>query len=199
MNEFPPIAGYAFLSDCEVSTCIAPDGTGEWASLPRPDRASVFGAVLDRSAGVFRLSPTNANFPDHRRYVPGTNVVETTWHTPTGWLTVHDLLVMGPPRNDERRAAWRRVPSDATAPGTLLRIATCFSGRVEVQANCLPMFDYGRTTGTWEYDDGGYTNIRVNSGDVALELASSMRLGAVGSRVYSRTSLDEGQTAWIAL
>src|SRR5262245_16875632 len=92
VNEFPPIAGYAFLSDCEVSTLIAPDGAVEWLCLPRPDAPSVFGALLDRSAGLFRLSPTNANFPDHRRYVPGTNVLETTWHTPTGWLTVHDLL-----------------------------------------------------------------------------------------------------------
>src|SRR5262249_58714580 len=107
MSTFPPIAEYGLLSNCEVSTLVAPDGAVEWLCLPRPDAPSVFGALLDRAAGLFRFAPANANFPDHRRYVPGTNVLETTWHTPTGWVTVHDLLVMGPPRNDERRATWR--------------------------------------------------------------------------------------------
>ena len=56
---FPPIADYAFLSDCEVSTLIAPDGAVEWLCLPRPDAPSVFGALLDRTAGSFRFGPAN--------------------------------------------------------------------------------------------------------------------------------------------
>src|SRR3954453_12830050 len=164
MSTFPPIGDYAFLSDCEVSTLIAPDGAVEWLCLPRPDAPSVFGALLDRSAGLFRFGPSNAEVPDHRRYVPGTNVLETTWHTPSGWMTVHDVLVMGSPKSEERRTAGRRVPGDVTAQGTLLRIATCFSGRVEVQANCLPMFDYGRSVGTWAYPGTGYERVAVSSG-----------------------------------
>ena len=57
MSEFPPIAEYAFLSDCENSCLIAPDGSVEWLCLPRPDSSSVFGALLDRSAGSFRFGP----------------------------------------------------------------------------------------------------------------------------------------------
>ena len=199
MSSFPPIAGYAFLSDCEVSTLVAPDGSVEWLCLPRPDSPSVFGALLDRSAGFFRFGPANADVPDQRRYVPGTNVLETTWHTPSGWMTVHDLLVMGTPRGDERHETWRRAPGDVIAQGTLLRIATCFSGTVEVQTNCLPQFDYGKTTGTWAYDDAGYDKVTVTCGDLALELASSLRLGTVGARAYGRTTLEQGESAWIAL
>ena len=103
MSTFPPIASYAFLSDCEVSALVAPDGAVEWLCLPRPDSPSVFGALLDRTAGFFRFGPSNAEVPDQRRYLPGTNVLETTWHAPSGWMTVHDLLVMGPPKTDERR------------------------------------------------------------------------------------------------
>ena len=104
MTAFPPIADYAFLSDCEVSTLVAPDGSIEWLCLPRPDAPSVFGALLDRTAGTFRFGPSHAMVPDQRRYVPGTMVLETTWHTPTGWLTVHDLLVIGTTDTHERRA-----------------------------------------------------------------------------------------------
>ena len=199
MSTFPPIAEYGFLSDCENSALVAPDGAVEWLCLPRPDSPSIFGALLDRSAGLFRFGPSNASVPNQRRYVPGTNVLETTWHTPTGWMTVHDLLVMGPASSDQRRPTWHRVPDDATAQGTLLRIATCCSGRVEVQTNCFPMFDYGRTQGTWGYADAGYDKVSVTCGDLALELASNMRLGVLSARAYGRTMLDQGDTAWIAL
>src|SRR3954453_13013277 len=199
MPTFPNIADYAFLSDCEVSTLVAADGGVEWLCLPRPDSPSVFGALLDRSAGVFRFGPSNAFVPDQRRYLPGTNVVETTWHTPRGWITVHDLLVMGPPPDGERRATWRRVPGDATAQGLLLRIATCYSGRVDMEVNCFPQFDYGRASGTWAYDGTGYDRLTVNSGDLALHLVSNMRLGTTGARAYGRTTVEEGETAWIAL
>ncbi len=75
---------------------MAPDGSVEWLCLPRPDSPSVFGALLDRTAGNFRFGPMGTHVPHNRRYVPGTMVLETTWHTPTGWLLVQDLLVVRP-------------------------------------------------------------------------------------------------------
>ena len=54
-SPFPPIADYAFLSDCEVCALVAPSGNVEWMCLPRFDGPSVFGAMLDRDAGGFRL------------------------------------------------------------------------------------------------------------------------------------------------
>src|SRR3954470_3183951 len=167
MNNFPPIAGYAFLSDREISTLIAPEGSVEWLCLPRPDSPSLFGALLDRTAGSFRFGPSHAMVPDSRRYVPGTMVLETTWHTQTGWLIVKDMLVMGPPDITERRADVRRVPGDAAAQGTLLRIATCCGGRVEIVANCMPLFDYGRAGGEWTYDGSGYDRLQVQSGGLS--------------------------------
>jgi GH15 family glucan-1,4-alpha-glucosidase len=199
MSRFPPIAEYAFLSDCEVSTLIAPDGAVEWLCLPRPDSPSVFGALLDRAAGTFRFGPSHAMVPDQRRYVPGTMVLETTWHTSTGWLTVHDLLVMGAPDVHERRADYQRVPGDGLARGMLVRIARCFSGRVEVVANCLPMFDYARAQGEWSYGGEGYDRLGVTYGDLTLRLESSLALGTVGARSYGRTTLDEGDAAFVAL
>ena len=58
---FPPIADYGFLSNCEQSCLIAPDGSVEWLCLPRPDSPSVFGALLDRAAGLFRFGPAVAS------------------------------------------------------------------------------------------------------------------------------------------
>ena len=122
---------------------MAPDGSVEWLCLPRPDSPSVFGALLDRTAGNFRFGPTGTLVPHHRRYVPGTMVLETTWHTPTGWLLVQDLLVVQPVTDGTRRPDYRRAPGDAAATGTLLRLATCIEGHVEVVANVVPVFEYG--------------------------------------------------------
>jgi GH15 family glucan-1,4-alpha-glucosidase len=161
----------------------------------------VFGALLDRAAGLFRFGPSNALVPQARRYVPGTMVLETTWQTPTGWMTVHDLLVVGPAEVAGRRADYHRAPSDFGAVGALVRIATCISGRVEVMVNCAPLFNYGTAGGMWSYRGGGYDGMMVApaEGDVRLELAGNVRLGVLGARCYGRTTLSQGQSAFVVL
>ena len=198
---FPPIADYGFLSDCENSCLVAPNGSVEWLCLPRPDSPSVLGALLDRTAGNFRFGPSTTYVPHNRRYVPGTMVLETTWHTPTGWLVVQDLLVVEPVTDGARRADYRRAPGDTAPVGTLLRVATCIEGRVDVLVNCVPIFDYGRQTSVFEYDDSGYESmtIRQPGGDTKLTLTSSVRLGAAGARCYGRSTLSKADTAFTAL
>jgi alpha,alpha-trehalase len=77
-SSFPPIAEYAFLSDCETVALVAPSGAIEWMCLPRVDSPSVFGTMLDRDAGCFRLGPDGVAVPAARRYLPGTMVLETS-------------------------------------------------------------------------------------------------------------------------
>jgi alpha,alpha-trehalase len=174
-GQFPPIAEYGFLSDCETNCLVAPDGSVEWMCLPRPDSPSVFGAILDRTAGMFRFGPTNTHVPHQRRYLPGTMVLETTWHTATGWLIVHDLLLVRSRRSEERRPEYRRAPSDTVATGTLLRVAECVKGRVEVVVNAAPSFEYGAASGVWEYDGDDYGRLTVHppAGDPGLTVTSS--------------------------
>lgn len=195
---FPPIADYAFLSDCETSALLAPDGAVEWLCLPRPDAPSVFGALLDRAAGSFRFGPANTRVPQQRRYLPGTMVLETTWHTPTGWLAVTDALVLGPVA-EVRREGTRRSPGDALAQRTLLRTATCFDGRVELDLSCFPLFDYGRVQGAWGHDGPGFTRTSVTASGITLSLESSIPLGLMGARSYGRMTLAAGHSAFAAL
>ena len=201
MSVFPAIADYGLLSNCEQSCLVAPDGSVEWLCLPRPDSPSVFGALLHRPAGTFRFAPSNARVPQHRRYVPGTMVLETTWQTPTGWMTVHDLLAVGPVPGERRRADYRRAPTDFGAVGALVRIATCVSGRVEAVVSCAPVFNYGTTAATWSYRDAGYGAMTVAPGDDSLrmDLSGSIGLGVIGGRCYGRTMLTQGKSAFTVL
>ena len=94
---------------------MAHSGNVEWLCLPRMDSPSVFGAILDRDAGGFRLGPADVMAPAARRYVPGTMMLETSWATPTGWIVVRDVLLVGPWRHDsERSRTHRRAPTDST-------------------------------------------------------------------------------------
>src|SRR5438067_2040726 len=81
-SPWPPIADYAFLSDCHTGALVAPDGTVEWMCIPRFDSEAIFSMLLDRGAGGFRLGPYGVAEPVACRYEPGTNVLETTWMTP---------------------------------------------------------------------------------------------------------------------
>jgi len=158
--------------------------------------------LLDRTAGLFRFGPTSTHVPHQRRYIPGTMVLETTWHTPTGWLLVQDFMVIRPVEDGtERRADYRRAPGDSAATGTLLRMATCIGGKVEIIANCVPSFEYGTKIGRWDYDGSGYGAMTVQppEGDPQLHVTSSLRLGTVGGRCYGKTTLDLGESAFVAL
>jgi GH15 family glucan-1,4-alpha-glucosidase len=201
-SPFPPIADYAFLSDCEVNCLIAPSGAVEWLCLPRPDSPSVFTSLLDRGAGAFRLGPYDEMVPAARRYLPGSLMVETTWQTRTGWLLVRDVLCMGPWHNvDERSRTHRRSPTDFDAEHCLLRIVRCVSGSVDLSMTCEPSFDYARAEPVWAYGGEGYGEVvaTAEGTDVALRLTTDLRPGIEGPGLHARTRMVEGESHFVAL
>lgn len=204
-NPFPPIADYAFLSDWETTCLISPAGSVEWLCVPRPDSPSVFGAILDRSAGHFRLGPYGVSVPSARRYLPGSLIMETTWQTHTGWLIVRDALVMGKWHDIERRSrTHRRTPMDWDAEHILLRTVRCVSGTVELMMSCEPAFDYHRLGATWEYSAEAYGEAiaRANTEPDAhptLRLTTNLRIGLEGREARARTRMKEGDDVFVAL
>ena len=59
-SPFPPIADYAFLSNCHTGALVAPDGAIDWLCVPRFDSSSIFGTLLDREAGSFASPPSGS-------------------------------------------------------------------------------------------------------------------------------------------
>ncbi|MGO9882019.1 MAG: glycoside hydrolase family 15 protein [Solirubrobacteraceae bacterium] len=202
LSPYPPIAEYAFLSDCETVALVAPSGAVEWLCLPRVDSPSVFGALLDRDAGSFRLGPDGVTVPAARRYLPGTMVTETSWGTGTGWIIVRDVLLIGPWHHErERSHTHRRAPTDYDADHVLLRTVRCVNGEAQLLLHCEPKFDYGREPAKWRYSGEGYhEGVTVSSdGSVELKLTTDLLLGFEGPCANARHMIKEGETVFCAL
>lgn len=209
-DPFPPIGGYAFLSDCHTAALVAPDGAVEWMCVPRFDGPAVFGRLLDRSAGGWELTVDGAG-PPRRRYDGDTLVLENHWHGPHGTVVGHDFLAAAPARHGGGPVA-RRV---------LVRLLRCVAGRVTVRSTVRARPDYGRERARWSGDgenlltDGtplwlaGEPRAVPGSGDTAVtvaELAAGdgavIALGYGGGpgrrmdRATAERLLDETRETW---
>ncbi len=197
-SPFPPIADYAFLSDCHTGALMAPDGSVDWLCVPRFDAPSVFGTLLDRQAGDFRFGPFGINVPSARIYEPGTNILLTTWRTPTGWAIVRDALVIGPRRGVDTITPHTRPPTDEDAEHLLVRVAMCLDGEIEMELTCEPAFDYGRVPAQWTVSDDGHTADACGA-DLTIRLQTDMAVGTEGDRVRARHVLKAGEQIFCSL
>jgi alpha,alpha-trehalase len=198
-SPFPPIADYAFLSNCHTGALVAPDGGVGWLCVPRFDSPSVFGTLLDRQAGYFRFGPYGINHPAARHYEPGTNILVTTWKTPSGWVVVRDALTMGPTSGDDTITPHTRPPADDDADHLLVRTVECVDGSVEVEIVCEPIFDYGREPAEWTLVDGDRHAADATGAGLVVRLSSDLALGIETNRVRARHTLAAGEKAFCAL
>ena len=196
-SPFPPIADYAFISDCHTGALIAADGSIDWLCVPRFDAPSVFGSLLDREAGMFRLGPFGINHPTSRAYEAGTNVMVTTWKTPSGWMIVRDALTMGPRDHPDEITPHTRPPADDDGDHMLVRTVECVDGHVELDLVCEPVFDYGRVPAEWTLD--GQHTADTGHEDQRIRLHTDLTLGVEGNRVRARHELQEGERVFCAL
>jgi GH15 family glucan-1,4-alpha-glucosidase len=110
-DGFVPIGGYGVIGDGRSAALVADDGAVDWWAVPAMDSPPVFAAILDpETGGSFTLEPA-VPYQAERRYLPGTNVLETTFTTDGGLVRVVDAInrdVNGP-------LAWSELAREVSA------------------------------------------------------------------------------------
>ena len=135
-ETYPPIGDYGLISDMHSSALVSTAGSIDWCCFPRFDSPAIFSRILDWQKGGFFQVAVREIRSVSRRYLPETNILETTFTTDTGVARLTDFMPVHP----------HPAPADATEESRrrqLIRILECMSGNVRFMVECRPRFDYG--------------------------------------------------------
>lgn len=189
-DRYAPIEDYALIGDCASAVLVGKRGSIDWLCWPRFDSPSVFAALLDADdGGHFQIRPVD-DFTVERRYLPDTNVLETTFTTDTGVLRLTDLMPVAG-REAYRRELWPEHE--------ILRRVECVEGMVEVSIVCDPRLEYGKIDPPLE-DRGPHGFFYNHEGSVLIvrsELPLTLSRGR--GALYGQQTLHEGERHFLSL
>lgn len=126
---YRPIADYAVIGDLHGAALIASDGSIDWACLPYFDSPAVFLRLLDRQLGGYCEVRVAGMTGTSRRYIEGTNILETTFAATTGLLVVTDFMPV-------------RTSDGGEQAGRIVRLLRCTSGSIDLTIEIKPTFAF---------------------------------------------------------
>jgi GH15 family glucan-1,4-alpha-glucosidase len=183
---YKKISDYGIIGDLHTVALVGLDGSIDWLCMPYIDSPSIFAAILDdEKGGRFSVSPVGEGWQSTAMYEPGTNVLVTTFRTPSGLLKLTDFMPVHP--GVERGAEKERHE--------IFRLAQCTEGEVRVRAYFDPQFDYARAEAYLRREGNGI--LASSEGGESLYLASSEEMTISGCVCEAEFSLSEGQGAWL--
>jgi GH15 family glucan-1,4-alpha-glucosidase len=183
------VADYALIGDCRSAALISREGAIAWLCLPHFSSPSVFGSILDpERGGEFRITPIGRGRV-RRRYLEGTNVLETVFDCENGTCRIVDSMPV--PCGDPSFSPMREV----------LRSVECLQGQVALDITLNPRPDYGRKwprlerrgAKLWAFTWGAH--FLLLHADIGLEPRGGMLAGEhvlkAGERIWFSLSYSE--------
>jgi len=187
-QPYPPIADYGIIGDSRSSALISRHGSIDWWCLPRFDGDPVFNRILDtRRGGYFSIRPTSP-FQTTRHYRPGTNILETTFTTPTGTLLLVDFMPALLEPDKERLALPFRE---------IVRRVTCPVGTVPIEIVVRPRPNFAATIPTTHQPLPNHYSFHWDAH--VLHLATTHPLTPSNGSLTIRTTLGQGEHLDLAI
>ncbi len=184
IDGYLPIEGYAAIGDGRGFALVGDDGSIDWLCAPALDAPTILASLLDTArGGRFELCPAEP-FSSERRYLEGTNVLETTFVCQSGRVRVTDAFTIDPGQELPGRELVRRVEG--------------LSGAVPLRWRFEPRFDYGRREAQFIKRGDAYT-ARYGALQVALRSFSAGTPRAGDGAIAGEFALAEGQQGLLVL
>ncbi len=181
------IEDHAAIGDCRSAALISRNGAVNWLCWPSFGADAVFGAILDTtSGGFFEVTAEGATEVD-RRYVEGTNVLETDYTTPTGRLRVTDSLTLGADSLD-----------GLEAERELLRIVECVDGTATMRVTYAPRPGFARRLPKLRASGRSVVH-RTSRKLLSLQTTAPLALDADGAVARGRFIMHRGEKQYLSL
>ncbi len=169
------------IGNCQISALISRNGEIIWCCLPRIDSEPVFSSLLDsKRGGRFAVGPA-AGEEGTQRYLPNTNVLETTFDTLDGKFRVIDFA----PRFGSEGRFHR--------PKFIIRVLEPIEGRPRVRVLCEPRRGWSRGIPTGVQ---GALHLRFYGFSFPLRLTADIPLDSIGNGSFNLTERRHLVLSW---
>jgi GH15 family glucan-1,4-alpha-glucosidase len=200
-----PIESYGLIGDCETAALVGLDGSIDWLCWPDFASEACFARLLgDEQNGRWLLAPAAKIKKTSRKYRARTLILETTFETATGVVTLIDFMPV------------RGTNSD------VVRIVKGVRGRVRMKMELILRFGYGRVVPWVTQGPAGWqaiagpdlavlrTPVKLTGKDLSTVASFTVRAGQtkefiltygpshlkVPRRINVKAALRETQQAW---
>lgn len=181
-DGYRAIEDYAVIGDGRSAALVSTDGSIDWLCWPCFDSPSIFASLLgQQEAGSWRISPSE-DFRTSRRYIPGTNVLETTFTTSAGSIRLTDFM---PVATEEFKNS-HLVPDRE-----LIRIVDGLEGEVEIIVNFMPRPQYA--TVKPDIADKGQLGLRIDARPGSVGLHSPLKYSMCSGRATATAIVHAGE------
>ncbi len=180
-SDYEPIGSYALISDSQGSALVSRSGSIDWACLPRFDSGSIFCRLLDGRGGEWTITPAG-RFRSSRCYLDGTMVLQTTFVTSTGSVSLTDAMPFEPGEQGHEIGA--------SSPHAIVRVVEGLTGDVELVLQLSPRPEYGLTVPDFASHGQGW---RTSGGPQTCIVSSAVRLDPGPGSVRGRFTIAAGE------
>lgn len=185
--ENRPIADYALLSDCHSAALVSSSGSIDWLCFPDFDSQSVFGRLLDETAGHWSICAHGATSVT-RRYLEKTMALQTTFQSETGTAVLNDAMALG--------EGTRGHDLGQSSPHDLLRSMACTSGQLTIDVEYAPRPEYGLVLPLLKAVSGG---VLCRGGSSVFFLTTPIEMELSENSARATFQIKAGQTFHFAL